>query len=89
MTPELAQKLQKLKDAGIKTAFYSRDRKSINPTLSELIEACGEEFYGVHTTHHGYKAYGGKIDSLTDEGFGSTPEEAVANLWLELHEKSH
>lgn len=54
------------------------------PTLSEFIEACGSDFNMLI-----------RIDSedwyasdYTDikEG-GSTPEEAVANLWLALDEK--
>lgn len=54
------------------------------PTLSELIEACGEryfklEFMGkwVATSTHI------TLRQLID-GEGSTPEEAIANLWLKL-----
>ncbi len=55
------------------------------PTLPELIDDCGEEFYklvnlngdsGWHAEGHNFK--GGKI--------GKTPEEAVAKLWLKLNE---
>lgn len=61
------------------------------PTLSELIEACGDRFYGVLRgpfkkyweagEYWGYAEFCGTI------GQGSTPEEAVANLWLELNKK--
>lgn len=55
------------------------------PTLSELIEACGEEFEGIlrNVTEGVFgrkwlaSAGGYKAD-------GSTPEEAVARLWLAL-----
>lgn len=58
------------------------------PTLSELIEACGEGFntltrYGKSVTS-GYRAWGWNGDDDCD---GSTPEEAVARLWLELNKK--
>lgn len=66
------------------------------PTLSELIEVCGEEY-----TKNGKKydftlvrSLGKWFASFTDEEFthskmgtGPTPEEAVANLWLELNKK--
>lgn len=61
------------------------------PTLSELIEACGEDFSGL------WKKKGGWVASsrfIVDEGIannqewiGSTPEEAVARLWLALNKK--
>jgi hypothetical protein len=56
------------------------------PTLSELIEACGERLselkrfkdrkWGAVTNNKHYAPLG---------GFGSTPEEAVSRLWLELN----
>ncbi len=56
------------------------------PTLSELIEACGD---GLHTLH--------RIETMNlyeeweAQGYqyskGSIPSEAVANLWLELKTK--
>ena len=54
------------------------------PTLSELIEACGEQFASL-TRHYP----SGFWDAATD-GFeyqANTPEEAVANLWLLLNKK--
>ena len=55
------------------------------PTLSELIEACGEDFntltrYG-KSSNSGWRVWGW---SGNDDVDGDTPEEAVANLWLEL-----
>lgn len=67
------------------------------PSLSELIEACGDDFrslekhYGqIGATNHITPWYGAK-DVYMDETMvgitGITPEEAVANLWLELNKK--
>ena len=52
------------------------------PTLTELIEACGDDFVGLKQEMTNYWR------AMTDlwAGFGSTPEEAVANLWLALNE---
>ena len=56
------------------------------PTLSELIEACGTEVYFVVMRDNGvWKAGTGKNTSSGEAKEGSTPEEAVANLWLALH----
>ena len=57
------------------------------PTLSELIEACGDRFWKL------IKSYTyNKWSAITSEDtqivvLGKTPEEAVANLWLELNKK--
>ncbi len=59
------------------------------PTLSELIEVCGKPFelrwlpdwdkwLAEHTNY---------IDSPPEQGYGSTPEEAVARLWLLINKK--
>lgn len=93
---------KKLKDAGfpqylkLGSIFYLEDRKCcfasdsngplhdglLFPTLSELIEACEEwvKLYGWEDTW-GAEDVSGKITTK-----GSTPEEAVANLWLILNE---
>lgn len=61
------------------------------PTLSELIEACGDKFEqvrrcpGVDT--HIWWAYETWKKEGVACGEGDTPEEAVANLWLELNSK--
>lgn len=68
------------------------------PTLSELIEACGD---GLDSLQKGswkgsgkwlaYKSYWDDVDNHYEPqepvGRGNTPEEAVANLWLELNKK--
>lgn len=60
------------------------------PTLSELIEACGEDFWSL--TRVNKVMWGATV--LDNEmnmkylGEGSTPEEAVANLWLMLQSKN-
>ena len=55
------------------------------PSLSELIEACGESFEALTMEHshqgNGWNAiafYGGR------HGHGGSPEEAVARLWLAM-----
>jgi len=84
------------------------------PTLSELIEACGEEFeslerylpnkedtyYTIYPEALGYLWHATSLGEERDmgdfvvrcesdccgkNGHGSTPEEAVAKLWLELN----
>lgn len=75
------------------------------PSLSELIEACGDEFESL--THWGDKwladSKGQLRNDMVDEEYpeaircesgccgksanGSTPEEAVANLYLEINKK--
>jgi hypothetical protein len=60
------------------------------PSLSELIEACGETFDTLSQdddpeTH--WAAFGGSIWNKRYEGVGSTREDAVAKLWLALNQK--
>lgn len=65
------------------------------PTLLELIEACGDDFGTLHHIHKPktwtsvsrlFSREGSKLLN-GHEGKGDTPEEAVANLWLELNNK--
>ncbi len=65
------------------------------PTLSELIAACGDRFRlfnrlaNEHPTLQqkgGWLAVSGEFEERID-AFGDTPEEAVANLWLELNKR--
>lgn len=59
------------------------------PTLSELVESCGDEFRSLRKEGDIYYAVplsaellrGGKSQR------GLSPEEAIANLWLELNKK--
>jgi len=95
MNYELAKKL---KDAGFKQegsgllmngnvyalGFSEPTGDMYYPTLSELIEACGESFYNlVKQQVWVARAY----NEIEDEyvGTGNTPEEAVAELWLALN----
>jgi len=61
------------------------------PTLSELIEACGEGIARLWRVDESYDkgktkwCATGKNDFL--DGLGTTPEEAVANLWLALNKQ--
>lgn len=94
MTYELAKKL---KDAGFPYGEYSfntvyREEAPLAgqripvPTLSELIEACGERF----DTLEYFRYTGGHLNKFVatygKDYFesGKTPEEAVAKLWLSL-----
>ena len=57
------------------------------PTLSELIEACGEAFGSITKM---FKPDDGLFRAVSYSGkiikTGRTPEEAVARLWLKLNE---
>jgi hypothetical protein len=56
------------------------------PTLSELIEACGDKFSSLHKHSFGWLAT--STSAYADAGHGDnsrTPEEAVARLWLALN----
>lgn len=59
------------------------------PTLNELIKACGETFGGLehspHEPRNKFRAYTQLPD--TRSGYGETPTEAVARLWLVLNKK--
>jgi len=96
---------KQLKDAGLKSemvtepsGFNTPEGEYVNePTLSELIDACGEEFgtlkklydmpdkWGV--SDKGCASGGGEKFYFHAEG--ETPEEAVANLYLSLNPIPH
>lgn len=64
------------------------------PTLEELIEACGERYTLLKRERDGHwRATGAIRASQKRERFrevhlyGSTPEEAIAMLWLALNKK--
>jgi len=59
------------------------------PTLSELIEACGDVFYDLQQKpiKAGWEATAFLSYTTHAQGKGDTPEEAVANLWLALNKK--
>lgn len=99
MNYELAKQL---KDAGFlleKVGYGWNGNKAIAiddiryyaPTLSELIEACGDGFMQLLNLKGSYHALNCMFDSKDFkenkylEGTGNTPEEAVAKLWLALN----
>lgn len=61
------------------------------PTLEELIEACGDELDSMYRGSDGSWLAEQPLTEYPNgererkEGEGSTPSEAVANLWLALH----
>lgn len=62
------------------------------PTLSELIEVCGDDFEGVRRvlTSDTCRFLYWLAECTNDRGIccqGDTPEEAVARLWLALNKK--
>lgn len=94
MNYELAKKL---KDAGF--PFKEHDDDHINEingglgyyaTLSELIEACGDNFATLIHDKNKRKNSKWYWWSFPYEGIGArglTPEEAVAKMWLKLNKK--
>lgn len=100
MTYELAKKL---KDAGFpqkeisvivgNEGHFIPDPLHLNkylyaPSLEELIEACGKDFYSVnqYVTSDG-KGWSAESWKSGDIQTGFTPSEALANLWLALQTK--
>lgn len=65
------------------------DEIAYRATLSELIQACGKEF-ALESANEGKKwvahCFGDKYPDRP-KGEGDTPEEAVANLWLNINHK--
>jgi|ERR1041385_2873781 hypothetical protein len=67
---------------------------AVAPTLSELIEACKEHFFElIKAPDHGQWSGLGWKDVKNDTGdkhvvHGTTPEEAVARLWLALNKEA-
>ena len=94
------EQAKQLKDAGfpipkeaenIMEMEESFDGKMIAPTLSELIEACGEDFFALKVYHEPDVEWVAMLRESTDDlsqTFGKTPEEAVAKLWLALNKKA-
>lgn len=77
-----------------RTSFFSNGTTGEDfyaPTLEELIEAIGDDFHClVYTTNGGMDSdrkfwSAGTSRYVKDWQNGSTPEEAVANLYLALH----
>jgi len=62
------------------------------PSLSELIEACGDKLFELYDTANKENPWQASVmvDLETFErlfSHGKTPEEAVAKLWLKLNKK--
>jgi hypothetical protein len=87
---------KELKDAG----FPQNDANATSyiegilcpPTLSELIEACWKIGSFDSLTYLGedeYSSWGVDSDGCERDGRGTSPEEAVARLWLALHNPKH
>jgi hypothetical protein len=59
------------------------------PTLETLIEACGDNFTALYREEKGWICVynGTPIIDWDQRGIGSTPLEAVANLWFALNKK--
>lgn len=68
------------------SSFSEVDEMLACPTLSELIEACGEGLWSL--ARHANIWQTNFKDGMAGETAGSTPEEAVANLWLYLNKKN-
>lgn len=86
MTYELAGKL---KDAGFPKNFsvLSFECGDDFPTLSELIEACGNSFGQLERINNWNTIEWYATNNIKDieTEICSTPEEAVARLWLALN----
>lgn len=60
------------------------------PTLSEIIEVCGNEFDSLEKRDDTFLAYGSSKDSAGLKinpffAIGKTPEEALAYLWININ----
>lgn len=66
----------------------SKDAGLIAPTLSELIEACGEGFHELHRHEKHFSAHHYPADmELQFYTYGESAEISVARLWLALNKK--
>lgn len=102
MKPEL---IAQLKAAGFDQLGDNQDgytnEEGYEPSLSELIEACGDDFKLLLAGRKQPKDFIAASYNIFDEldilnslemeyhhfGIGPTPEEAVAQLWLVLNKK--
>lgn len=90
MNYELTDILEK---AGFPVKYSQNRDLRLYPTLSELIEACLDFYHpcsfemGGENTWWAILRGKGNKRALVPVQVGSTPEEAVANLWLALNKK--
>lgn len=83
---ELAKELE---DAGFprENILESIDGAYQFPTLSELIEACGDNLYALYNHVSSWQAHSNSDQWDTEIALGKTAEEVVAKLWLALNKK--
>ena len=67
--------------------FETEDGLYVYPTLEELIEACGRDFRFLERLREPDEEGSFWAESDNHGVAGSTPSEAVANLWLKLNKK--
>ena len=82
---------KKLKDAGFPMEYFEQIGVTAGvipnfPTLSELIDACGEDFNNLFMCTSERWEASALGDTAPDPKEGKSPEEAVANLWLAINE---
>jgi len=85
---------KKLKEIGFNKETWETMDESYFPTLSELIEACGDRFQELTKMKHTNDSPWSAISYPCEEcgwkvmisGYGQTKEEAVADLYIKLHE---
>ena len=85
---------RKLKDAGFPQSKLARAQQQAGydyvgmPTLAALIEACGEGFGALGRESDRWVAceYVSERGEWSNAHEGETPEDAVARLWLSLHQ---
>jgi hypothetical protein len=91
MTYELAKRLREAGFPGSDQWHLDKGElhyhpEEIGPTLSELIEACGNGFFGLNRLEKDqWSCHFMEDENASGEPVYKTPEEAVANLWLELN----
>ncbi len=89
MTIETARKIKELGfiQSGKGTYYFMAKEDSLYvPELSELIEACGDGYFKLVHPIGKWCAQMGLEENLPWYE-GSTPEEAVAKLWIKLNKK--
>jgi hypothetical protein len=88
------QLAKKLKDAGFPQSELARAQRKAGydyvsmPTLSILIEACGEDFGALGREPNCWLAceYISERGEWKNAHDGESPEEAVARLWLSINQ---
>lgn len=69
-------------------ARFDDDNWAYAPTLEELIEACGDgRMYALSFIDDERGRWVAHDDHIILEGWGASPTEAVARLWLALNKK--